>query len=156
MKPTLYMLIGVPAAGKSTWATEHATPGTVYISSDYFVDKFARRLGKTYNQVFNDVVSRSVQLMNRRASRAKQQGKNIIWDQTNTTVRTRARKLRMLAEYSAVAVVFATPPKDVLDSRLAARIGKSIPAHIMHRMINEFTYPQESEGFAEIIQVNAG
>lgn len=150
MKPTLYMLIGVPAAGKSTWVESVMGNDAVYVSSDYFVDKFAEKMGKTYSEVFADVAPRATRLMLRRLERADRNGQDIVWDQTNTSVKARGRKLRMLPHYNKIAVVFPTPDKDVLDARLANRPGKTIPAHVMKTMIDSFAYPTKDEGFDEI------
>jgi tRNA uridine 5-carbamoylmethylation protein Kti12 len=80
---------------------------------------------------------------------------DIIWDQTSTTAHTRAKKLRMLPDtYETIAVVFPTPPADVLMKRLASRPGKEIPWEIVSNMIKNFEIPTESEGFNKIIHVS--
>ena len=154
MRPTLYMLIGVPASGKSTWVNNFLSGTVVYVSSDYFVEKFAQKMGKTYSEVFDQVAPRATRLMMRRVEKASHEGKDIVWDQTNTSAKARRRKLRVLDHYNAVAVVFATPPKDVLDARLANRPGKTIPDFVMKRMINSFEYPTRDEGFSDIWDIN--
>ena len=52
--PTLYMMIGVPAAGKSTWrAAQNFDPSTtVVVSTDDYLDSWAELRGTTYNSVF--------------------------------------------------------------------------------------------------------
>ena len=81
---------------------------------------------------------------------AEREGKDVIWDQTSTTVASRKRKFNSLRNYEHIAVVFATPEKDELERRLASRPGKNIPAHVMQSMINGFDKPTEDEGFKEI------
>ena len=46
--PVAYILVGVPAAGKSTWYENFKddTP-TVYASTDDFVERYAKEQGKT-------------------------------------------------------------------------------------------------------------
>lgn len=146
-----YQLVGVPGAGKSTWvANQNWAKDCAYISTDHYVEKFARRMGKTYNEVFDLVMPRAVNLMTRAVVRAREAGKDIIWDQTSTSVKSRKRKFNMLRDYEHIAVVFATPEKDELERRLASRPGKNIPAHVMQSMINGFDKPTEDEGFKEI------
>ena len=146
-----YQLVGVPGAGKSTWvANQNWAKDCAYISTDHYVEKFARRMGKTYNEVFDLVMPRAVNLMTRAVVRAREAGKDIIWDQTSTSVKSRKRKFNMLRDYEHIAVVFATPEKDELERRLASRPGKNIPAHVMQSMINGFDNPTEEEGFKEI------
>ena len=79
-----------------------------------------------------------------------EQGKDIIWDQTSTTVKSRRNKFRSVPDYDAIAVVFKTPPIDELNKRLASRPGKDIPDYVMRSMISGFQYPTLEEGFLEI------
>jgi gluconate kinase len=75
---------------------------------------------------------------------------DIIWDQTSTSVKARARKFNMLPDYDHIAVVFKTPESDELAQRLASRPGKNIPDHVIRSMIDNFEMPTEEEGFKEI------
>ena len=74
----------------------------------------------------------------------------IIWDQTSTTVKSRARKFNMLPDYEHVAVVFKTPEHKELMRRLMSRPGKEIPEHVIASMIASWEDPTEEEGFSEI------
>lgn len=149
--PKLYMLIGVPGSGKSTWiqnqnwAADHVVVGT-----DEFVENYAKQVGSTYNEVFKDYMPKAVELMADQVVQAREANKNIIWDQTSTTVKSRRRKLNMLRDYEHIAVVFWTPEKDELARRLANRPGKNIPDDVMRSMIANFKMPTEEEGFSEI------
>lgn len=147
----VYVLIGVPASGKSTWVNNQLwAKDCVYVSTDYYVEKFARRLGKTYSEVFDEVMPRAVNLMTRNVIRAREAGKDIIWDQTSTTVKSRMKKFNMLPDYYHVAVVFKTPDSDELQTRLSNRPGKTIPRSVVDSMIKNFEMPSEEEGFKEI------
>jgi tRNA uridine 5-carbamoylmethylation protein Kti12 len=110
-------------------------------------------MGKTYSEVFDDVMPRAVRLMMQAVRRAQGQGKNVIWDQTSTTWVSRKKKFITLPKYEHIAVVFATPEPDELARRLASRPGKNIPKHVMDQMINGFEMPTLDEGFTEIILV---
>lgn len=147
----LYVLVGVPGSGKSTWvANQDWAMDCAYVSTDGYVDKFARRLGKTYSEVFDAVMPRAIRLMMRAVRKAERDGKDVIWDQTSTTLKSRARKLRALTGYYPIAVVFTTPAPDELARRLASRPGKNIPAHVMKNMIDWYEVPTEDEGFKEV------
>jgi len=149
--PKCYQLIGVPASGKSTWvANQLWARDCVYVSTDHYVEKFARRMGMTYSQVFDQVMKRAIRLMMRRVVKAHENGKDVIWDQTNTTIASRARKFRSLYDYEHIAVVFPTPDRDELDVRLAGRPGKHIPKRVVDSMIAGWEEPTEEEGFVEI------
>jgi predicted kinase len=146
-----YQLIGVPAAGKSTWvdAQEWAND-CVYVSTDKYVEQYAKSLNKTYNEVFDEFMPEAVNLMCQDVIVAREQGRDIIWDQTSVSVKSRKKKFNMLPKYEHIAVVFKTPEKDELERRLASRPGKNIPAHVMRSMIDHFEIPDEKEGFKEI------
>jgi predicted kinase len=152
MQPKLFLLIGIPASGKSTYATQliGANPTAVYVSTDYFVEKFARRCGKTYNEVFKVFMPHAIRLMMTRVHIAAAAGHDIVWDQTNLTVKSRASKLRILNSYEKHAIVFESPPEDVLQARLQSRVGKTIPDHVLTTMQASFEYPTEDEGFATV------
>jgi predicted kinase len=146
-----YQLVGVPASGKSTWIkSQDWSSDCVVVSTDEFVEDYAQEVGSTYSEVFDDYMPTAVKLMADKVVRAREAGKDIIWDQTSTTVKTRARKFNMLPDYDHIAVVFKIPDKDELDRRLASRPGKNIPDFVMRNMINYFEMPTEEEGFKEI------
>jgi len=149
--PTLYMLVGVPGSGKSTWiSNQNWTGDCTIVSSDRFIDDEAARLGKTYNDIFNDYVKIATKLMENHVAVAQANNLNIIWDQTNVSAKSRAKKLAMLPNYEKIAVVFKTPDEAELTRRLASRPGKSIPDIAMRSMIDNFEMPTEDEGFKEI------
>lgn len=152
--PRCYQLIGVPGAGKSTWITAQPwAQNCVIVSTDNHVEAQAQREGKTYNDVFHDFMPQAVKLMAEDVVQAREAGRDIIWDQTSTTVKSRHRKFNMLPDYEHIAVVFATPEPAELDRRLASRPGKNIPWNIMQGMIKHFEEPTEEEGFSEIWRV---
>lgn len=149
--PKCYQLIGVPGSGKSTWyANQEWMKDMMYVSTDIYVEKFARRMKKTYREVFNDVMPRAVRLMMRRVNIAKEKQQDIVWDQTSTTEISRARKFRSLIDYDHVAVVFPTPDLKELERRLVSRVEKDIPRDVVWNMIVNFEEPSEEEGFKEI------
>jgi len=151
--PKLYVLVGVPGSGKTTWAqSQRWFPDCAYISTDIYVERFAKRLGKTYSEVFATVMPRCIRLMMRAVDQAKAAGKDIIWDQTSTGIISRQRKFAALPNYYAIAVVFPTPKRSVLKKRLARRKGKRIPFALVEQMAFdlEMEPPTEIEGFREI------
>lgn len=149
-----YQLIGVPAAGKSTWIKDQIWAlGLTVVSTDAFVEDYARSQGKTYSEVFKDYMPTAVDLMAEQVVRARNLNHTVIWDQTSTTVISRTRKFRMLPDYEHIAVVFVTPNIDVLKERLANRPGKEVPWEIVQSMIDNFEMPTQVEGFKEIWRV---
>lgn len=152
--PKVYMLVGVPGAGKSTWIKSRDWPSnTVTVSSDRFIDDHAAKEGKTYNEVFKDYAPIAMRLMDNQVLIAKTNGCDIIWDQTNTSVKSRKAKLAMLEGYEKIAVFFHTPEPEVLAWRLENRPGKSIPWNVMLSMMDNLAEPTEEEGFTTIWRV---
>ena len=149
--PKCYQLIGVPGAGKSTWIKDQIWAlGLTIVNTDTFVEDYARSQGKTYSEVFVDYMPTAVNLMAEQVVFAREHGHDIIWDQTSTTVKSRARKFNMLPDYEHIAVVFKTPEHKELMRRLMSRPGKEIPDHIIASMIASWEDPTEAEGFKEI------
>ena len=149
----LYVLVGVPGSGKSTWVnSQEWAKDCCIISTDYWVEEEAKRQGKTYSEVFTDYMPRAVELMAQNVVSAREMGNDIIWDQTSTTELTRAKKIRMLPDYYKIAVVFRTPEHKELMRRLESRWddGKIIPEHVIASMIASWEEPSKEEGFDEI------
>ena len=152
--PKCYQLVGVPAAGKSTWIKDQDWAlGLTVVSTDPFVEDYARLQGKTYSEVFEEYMPQAVELMAQQVVFAREHGHTVIWDQTSTTVKSRERKFRMLPDYEHIAIVFSTPPMEELNRRLASRPGKIIPPEVVQGMIDNFEMPTEEEGFKEIWRV---
>jgi predicted kinase len=149
--PTVYVLVGVPGSGKSTWiAQQDWARDCVVVSTDNFVEHYAKEVGSTYSEVFDEYMPTAVKLMAEQVVQAREAEHDIIWDQTSTTVASRRKKFAMLPNYHAVAVVFPTPEPAELERRLAGRPGKNIPWNVMQGMISGFKTPTEEEGFDEI------
>jgi predicted kinase len=149
--PKCYQLIGVPGSGKSTWIKDQIWAlGLTIVNTDAFVEDYARSQGKTYSEVFVDYMPTAVELMAKQVVFAREHNHTIIWDQTSTTVKSRARKFNMLPDYHHIAVVFRTPEHKELMRRLMSRPGKEIPDHVVASMIASWEDPTEEEGFKEI------
>ncbi len=151
--PTLYMLVGVPASGKSTWA-KHNRNNALVASSDDYIEKQAEKLGSTYSDVFDKFIKAANTHAIETARKAFSDKLDLIWDQTNLTKTGRRNKLKMVPkDYKKVAVFFPTPHEDVLKKRLTSRPGKNIPDYVVTSMIKTIEKPTKDEGFDEVIVV---
>ena len=149
--PKCYQLVGVPASGKSTWIkNQDWMLGLTVVSTDTFVEDYAREQGKTYSEVFAEYMPRAIDLMIEQVVFAREHSHDIIWDQTSTTVKSRIRKFRMLPDYEHIAVVLETPTRLELKRRLDSRPGKEIPDVVIEGMLASFEMPTLEEGFKEI------
>ncbi len=149
--PKCYQLIGVPGSGKTTWINNQDwTVPCAIVSTDKWVEIYAKEVGKTYSQVFTDFMPTAVELMAKEVVLAREMHRDIIWDQTSTTVNSRAKKFAMLPDYEHIAVVFKTPEHKELIRRLSSRPGKDIPEDVIKNMIANFEMPILEEGFLQI------
>jgi predicted kinase len=149
--PKCYQLIGIPGSGKTTWVnSQDWTLPSAKVSTDKWVEIYANEVGKTYSEVFANFMPTAVELMAKEVVVAREMGRDIIWDQTSTTVKSRAKKFNMLPDYYHIAVVFKTPEHKELMRRLMSRPGKEIPDHVIASMIASWEDPTEEEGFKEI------
>lgn len=154
--PMLYMLIGVPGSGKSTWIANqnYDTSNTVVISSDNIIERRATDRGLTYSDVFQEEIKSATAEMNENLKSAIAQKMNIIWDQTNLTVKNRKSKLAMIPEeYEKIAVFFKTPDEVEWRRRLENRPGKVIPNNILLGMNSQLEQPCTDEGWDNIISM---
>jgi predicted kinase len=127
--------------------------GLTIVNTDAFVEDYARAQGKTYTEVFVEYMPTAIDLMIEQVVFAREHGHTVIWDQTSTTVKSRARKFHMLPDYEHIAVVFRTPEHKELMRRLMSRPGKEIPDHVVASMIASWEEPTLEEGFTEIWRV---
>ena len=151
--PTCYMLIGLPGTGKSTWIRHfyEEEQNQVIISSDYFIERFARLCGMTYNEAFPLAMARGIpdKFIRKRIKRAIAEGRDVLWDQTNLTVKSRKAKMAQLPGYQFEALVFETPPEELWKKNLD-RPGKVIPSRILLQMERSYQAPTKDEGFIRI------
>jgi len=151
------MLIGLPGSGKSTWVrTSPEASGSLILSTDDDIEAFASAAGKTYNQVFSERIGTADANMKALLyyTIKNDPDRNIVWDQTNLTIRSRAKKLAMVPyRYRKVAVVFNCPP-EVIQERLSMRTGKTIPPEVFDGMVACFEHPNLNENWNEIIYID--
>ncbi len=156
VSPVLYMLIGPPCAGKSTWRAAYAPADAVIISSDDHIDAQAAAKGVTYSEAFRTIDMKAItRALNETYDHALRVGANIVIDRTNMTIKGRNKFLcRVPRNYERVGVIFGYD-RTVLTERLIARAaatGKFVPETVVNDMIKSYQEPLASE-FNRIIHV---
>ena len=149
--PELVMLCGIPCSGKSTYVNKLLTyeywKDAIILSTDNYIEEQAKRLGMTYNEVFQDCIDEATRQLEMSFVRAKEEGKRIIWDQTNLSIKTRKKKLiKVPSIYKRTVVWFRVDLEEALK-RNGTREGKFIPESILKRMYHQFEIPTLEEGF---------
>lgn len=150
--PKCIQLVGVPGSGKTTWIDSlNLRNNFTIISTDIHVENHAKFVGKSYSEVFASYMPTAVNLMTFDVINARESNKDIIWDQTSTTIISRVRKFSMLPGYEHIAVVFKTPDTLELRRRLNERKDRNTPWDVVQEMIDNFQYPTRDEGFSIIL-----
>ena len=156
--PEIVMLCGIPCSGKSTYVNKLLTyeywENSIILSTDNYIEEQAKRLGMTYNEVFQDCIDEATRQLEMSFVRAKEEGKRIIWDQTNLSIKTRKKKLTKVPSiYKRTVVWFQVDLEEALK-RNGTREGKFIPESILKRMYHQFEVPTLEEGFDFVSCVN--
>lgn len=144
--PKLIIMVGLPGSGKSTRAKELATleKSCEILSSDAIRKELS---GSEQDQTQNDKVFR---LLYQRMNELLSEGKSVIIDATNTTLKSRRRILSEceIPCYREVQLVM-TPVEECI-SRDASR-ERSVGKEVIYKFEASFQCPQYFEGFDTII-----
>ena len=140
-KRTVYVMIGAPASGKSTYAQDlygHIISSDA-IRAELYGDEAIQGNSADVFKVFYDRA---------RAELAK--GNNIILDATNLTVKNRKNIFKNLKDYNCryIAVRCLCPLETLLErNRNRSRV---VPEDVVIRMYDSYQEPTYEEGFEEI------
>jgi predicted kinase len=147
-KNKLYILIGIPCSGKSTYANEYLNNShTIIVSSD----KIRKDLTGTYkfssenNNLVFDIAKKQVQ-------NALSNGFDAVVDATNTNKKYRKNFIKISNEYNCniIAIVFKTPLALCLKRNSKRDNDRRVPEQIIIEMSEFDSNIKESDGFDEI------
>lgn len=163
---TLYVMVGIPASGKSTKTKELADKGAVIISSDrireeifgdqdvQYTDDWLREHG--YDGP-DDILSKKAfanniifDLVFKRCSEYLSRGFDVVTDSTSCSRAVRKRVLESIKNASKrICIVMAVPFAECI--RRNALRNRDVPEHVMKRIADHFQFPSLAEGFDEIM-----
>lgn len=156
-KSIIYVLVGVPCSGKSTWTKRliEKDPTFVVISTDDLLEEYAREEGLTYGESWNKYFSRANAAAKQKFASAITNKSNIVYDQTNMSSKKRKGILSNVPDYFKIAVVFDVDTKELFrrNKERAEKTGKNIPEHIIQKFLKDFSPVTREEGFNKIIRV---
>lgn len=161
-EPICTVMVGLPGLGKSTLIEGMYKPDTFIYSTDALLEEWAAEDGKTYNEVFNDLIGEATGAMNHALEVAIRERLDIIWDQTNLGVGKRRKIINRMKQAGYQVRCNCIMPPTVSGwndqkewmNRLLNRPGKTIPQNILTNMIESFTVPSVDEGFDMITFYN--
>jgi tRNA uridine 5-carbamoylmethylation protein Kti12 len=145
--PYLWMMVGPPCSGKTTFCENILIPVVdrmfpehpiAHLSTDDTIQEIADEYNFTYNESFRKLIDFAQMYMDKMLDHAIKNGHSIIWDQTNIYKLKRAAKLaKVPSNYYRIALI-ADPLEhyELLEERNRQRAGKVIPPDILRGMYN--------------------
>lgn len=142
--PTLYVVVGIPASGKSTWASHQKN--AVVVSSDAIREELfgSAKVQKAPKMVFAE--------FHRRISLALAAGRDVVADATHVSIDSRLETLRNApAGTTKIAVLAYVPLEKALQNNLKRE--RHVPERVIRQMVRQLHDEPLSldEGFDEII-----
>lgn len=155
-KPTIFMMVGAPGSGKSTWWEDAVRSGRIDQTKAVRInmDTIRKELtGNAEDQSKNGMVARIADqnLVNALSHRIPV----IVWDNTSARPKYRKNVIKeaQVADYDVVCVYFDLDLETVqLRNELRERV---VPKDVVERIYNSIQQnpPTEDEGFSQIIRI---
>jgi len=146
------MLVGIPGSGKSTWRKLHHD-NFIVLSTDDYIDRVAMSNSISYTEAFKDAIGRATTAMENSIKDALSAKMNVIFDQTNVTRKTRAKKLKPFLDAGYKCDAYYFESKFSLEQVNELRTDKIIPSHIYYNMLHDLEIPSVEEGFDYVYHV---
>ena len=146
----LYIMVGIPGSGKSTWIKNHLTENDVVVSRDKVRFSIIGENDEYFskeNQVFAEFC--------RQINENLKAGKNVFADATHLNEFSRRKLLNSVSGYSELeAVVLSTTCEEALKRNKNREGTRSfVPKSVIRRMNSQLVFPDFSEGFSTIYSV---
>lgn len=158
-RPKIYVLIGPPLSGKTSWTKRILTkdPSFVVISTDDIIEERGALEGLNYTQAWPKFSGMAAGIAKANFAQAIKNNANIIYDQTNMGSKKRKSILVNVPDtYEKIAVVFDVDTKELFRRNIERNklTGKHIPEAVILNMLKSFTpVDKNNEGFDKVIRV---
>uniref|UniRef100_A0A4W4G2G6 SAP domain-containing protein n=1 Tax=Electrophorus electricus TaxID=8005 RepID=A0A4W4G2G6_ELEEL len=158
----ILMMVGLPACGKTTWATKHAemNPEKKYniLGTNAIMEKMkvmGLRRQRNYAGRWDILIQQATQCLNRLIQIAARKKRNYILDQTNVYGSAQRRKMRPFEGFQRKAIVICPTDEDLKDRTLKQtdEEGKDVPDHAVLEMKANFVLPEPGDFLDEVIFV---
>lgn len=151
-KKQVVVMVGLPCSGKSTTVDRYKDDEKwVILSRDNIIHELGAQKGfASYDDSWNNVDQKEVdKLFQKRKKEAIASGKNVIFDMTNMSRKSRKKNLHGFGDdYLKIADVKMTSLQNI-EFRNGIRAGKTIPPEVIERMCKSF-YPPLYDEFDDI------
>ena len=144
----MYMLSGPPCVGKSTYVEKMIKdrPDAYVASTDRLLEKIAVDEGISYTEAWQQKYKYAERQMLSHISYYSAKNRDIIWDQTNLTPKTRLNKRKRVPSYYVhLGIYFTDIDIDELLKRNEDRENKYIPPFVIRTMAKDYLVPKELE-----------
>lgn len=146
----MYVMIGLPGCGKSTYIATHKQPDDIVVSRDairYSMLKDGDAYFSKEKAVYNEFI--------RQINAAIETGKAVWVDQTSLNRGSRSKLFGHIAtKPDTVVGIYMNIPLDTVLARNSLRTGRAlVPEDAILNMCFHFEEPQECEGFDYIVEV---
>lgn len=127
----IVFMIGYPGSGKSTYIAENY-PNHVRISSDKFIEEYAKNNGGSYQDVFNEYIGTATKKMFEEFQESVKSKKDMVIDRTNMNNKSRNKFINQLPKlYDIKNVVFEISLNTLLNrNKERKKYGRQVPACI--------------------------
>ncbi len=152
MNNTLYITVGLPGSGKSTYAKEFIKGKDVeYLSSDSLRAVYGK--GEDDQTVTPIVFSH----IKKKVDEFLKDGKNVMVDATSVNCRERSDYINSAKKHGAkvVAIVFKMDRQGLIErnKKRGEQGGRVVPDWVIDKMLNKYEEPNYNEGIDVIIYV---
>ncbi|XDV28654.1 hypothetical protein PO909_031881 [Leuciscus waleckii] len=152
------MMVGLPACGKTTWASKHAemNPEKKFniLGTNAIMEKMkvmGLRRQRNYAGRWDILIQQATQCLNRLIQIAARKKRNYILDQTNVYGSAQRRKMRPFEGFQRKAVVICPSDEDLKERTLKqTEEGKDVPDHAVLEMKANFALPEVGDFLDEV------
>ena len=152
MNNTLYITVGLPGSGKSTYVKNFIKDKEIeYLSSDSLRAVYGK---SEEDQTCTPLVFGHIK---RKVDEFLKDGKNVLVDATSVNRKERSDYIKTAKKYGAkvVAIVFKMDRQGLIDrnKKRGEQGGRVVPDWVIDKMLNKFEEPSYDEGIDVMIYV---
>ena len=153
MKKRLYLMMGVPGSGKSTYVKSMLKYGDIYVSRDEI--RYSLLTDKDdYFAKENEVIRTFIENIDKSLAMEEYCG-DVYADATHLSPKSRAQVLNQLKNKDKVSVIYLDIPLNIILERNAQRKGRALVLeNVVRRMYNSIILPTKEEGIEELIIID--